>query len=184
MAVNYNVPGLIVPVKQPSSMSCWAAMFTMMYSWKHQLSVTIPTAVARLGQRYLTSYQQNTGLPIEENRNLARAGGLRAEALQNLSADGWASLLKRHGLLWTSYGWQVFDATGLVEVAAGRHIIILTGIVGDGSAAGTKVKIVDPADGMFHDMAFGQFVGQHETGFTLEPLSNRQLGQFSQIMHY
>ncbi|MEO8648532.1 MAG: papain-like cysteine protease family protein [Acidobacteriota bacterium] len=182
--VNYTVPGLIVPVRQPSSMACWAAMFTMMYSWKNQVSISIENAVAQLGPRYADCYARNSGLPIEENRNLANAAGLSAESLMNPSVDGWVQMLQYHGLLWTSYGWQVFDAAGLVETRAGRHIIIIYGMVGDGSGTGTKVKYVDPSDGAFHEMTLDSFVRQHETGFTMRPLSDTQLGQFSQIMHY
>jgi len=182
--IDYTVPGLIVPVRQPSSMSCWAAMYTMMYSWKNQVSIGIRDAVATLGQRYLDCYDANTGLPIEENRNLAMAAGMTAEPLQNFTIQGWANLLQQNGLLWTSYGWQVFDATGLVETRAGRHIIIFYGITGDGSSTGTKIKYVDPGDGAFHEMTFQQTLRQHETGFTLRPLTDAQLGQFSQVMHY
>lgn len=182
--INYTVPGLIVPVQQPSGMSCWAAMYTMMYSWKNQVSIPIRTAVLQLGQKYVDCFDKNTGLPIEENRNLAHAAGMEAEPLQNLSPEGWESYLKAYGLLWTSYGWQVFDATGLTETRAGRHIIIIYGMIGDGSAAGTTVRYVDPSDGAFHTMTLEQFVRQHETGFTMRPLDDTQLGQFSQIMHY
>ncbi len=181
---NYTVPGLMVPVRQPSPMSCWAAMYTMMYSWRRQQSIAITDAVAQLGPRYADTYRRDTGLPIEENRNLARAAGMRAEALQNLTIEGWVGMLRRHGLLWTSYGWQQFDATGLVETRAGRHIIIIYGMAGDGSVAGTRVKYIDPSDGQFHEMTFARFLGQHETGFTLRPLTDAQLSQFSQIMHY
>lgn len=183
-AVNYTVPGLMIPVRQPSPMSCWAAMFTMMYSWKHQQSISIPDAVATLGQRYVDCLRQDTGLPIEENRNLAAAAGMRAEALQNLTIEGWVDLLRRHGLLWTSYGWQQFDATGLVETRAGRHIIIVYGMTGDGTTAGTRVKYIDPSDGQFHERPFSEFLSRHETGFTMRRLSDAQLRQFSQIMHY
>jgi hypothetical protein len=109
---------------------------------------------------------------------------MQAEALQNLTIEGWVNLMRRHGLLWTSYGWQVFDATGLVERRAGRHILIIYGMVGDGTGAGTKVKYVDPSDGQFHEMTFNVFLGQHETGFTMRRLTDAQLTQFSQIMHY
>lgn len=182
--IDYTVPGLIVPIKQPSGMSCWAAMYAMMYSWKRQQSVDLRPAVSQLGQKYLDCFDQNTGLPIEENRNLAQAAGMEAEPLQNLSVEGWVSYLKAYGLLWTSYGWQVFDASGLTETRAGRHIIIIYGMFGDGSADGTKVKYVDPSDGNFHTMSVTQFVQQHETGFTMRNLTNDQLRQFSQIMHY
>lgn len=182
--INVTVPGLIVPVRQPNGMSCWAAMYTMMYSWKNQLSIDIRTAVSQLGQKYLDCFDKNTGLPIEENRNLAQTAGMQAEPLQNLSPEGWASFLRAYGLLWTSYGWQVFDPTGLTETRAGRHIIIIYGMVGDGSPNGTIVKYVDPSDGNFHTMSLETFVSQHETGFTMRSLNDKQLGQFSQIMHY
>jgi hypothetical protein len=182
--VDYTVPGLIVPVQQPSGMSCWAAMYTMMYSWKNQVSIAIRDAVTQLGQRYVQCFDQNTGLPIEENRNLASAAGMTAEPLQNLTIEGWVRMLQNHGLLWTSYGWQTFDATGLVETRAGRHIIIIYGMVGDGTPNGTTVKYVDPSDGQFHTRPFMEFLSRHETGFTMRPLTNQQLGQFSQIMHY
>jgi hypothetical protein len=159
-------------------------MYTMMYSWKNQVSIDIRTAVSALGERYLECFTRNTGLPIEENRNLAQAAGMQAEPLQNLSVEGWLRYLRYYGLLWTSYGWQVFDARGLTETRAGRHIIIIYGMLGDGTPGGTTVKYVDPADGQFHTMTFDQFVRQHETGFAMRPLSDAQLGQFSQIMHY
>ena len=182
--MDYTVPGLIIPVQQPSGMSCWAAMYTMMYSWKNQVSIPIRDAVSQLGQRYVDCFDNNTGLPIEENRNLAAAAGMEAEPLMNPSIDGWLSYLRQYGLLWTSYGWQVFDATGLTEVRAGRHIIIIYGLVGDGTPGGTTVRYVDPSDGKFHTMTFSRFLSQHETGFTMRPLTDTQLGQFSQIMHY
>lgn len=183
-SIFYQVPGLITPIRQPSSMSCWAAMYTMMYSWRNQRSFSIRDAVSRLGQKYTQAFDDNTGLAIEENRNLARAAGMRAEALQNWTVEGWLALLQRHGLLWTSFGWQVFDSTGLVETAAGRHIIIITGIYGDSTATGTTVRYVDPSDGQFHEMSFGRLVLGHETGFAIRRLSDTQLGQFSQVMHY
>jgi hypothetical protein len=182
--IDYRVPGIIDPVTQPSPMSCWAAMFTMMYSWRRQVSIGIRDAVATLGQRYLECFDKDTGLPIEENRNLAQTGGLVAEPLVNPTIEGWLSRLRAYGLLWTSYGWQVMDQTGLVEVRAGRHIIIIVGMTGDGTADATNVQYVDPSDGRFHDMSAATFIRQHETGFTLRPLSDQQLGQFSQIMHY
>jgi hypothetical protein len=182
--VNYTVPGLIVPVQQPSGMSCWAAMFTMMYSWKNQVSIEIETAVATLGPSYVKCFRDNTGLPIEANRQLAADAGMVAEPLMGPSIDGWAGLLMNHGLLWTSYGWLSMTPDGLTVQSAGRHIIIFYGIEGDGTADGTQIKYVDPSDGAAHTMSVTRMVQQHETGFTLQPLTDRQLGQFSQIMHY
>ena len=181
---DYTVPGLIVPVRQPSGMSCWAAMFTMMYSWKNQQSISIENAVATLGGNYLSVFRKNTGLSINENRNLANAAGMTAEPLYNPSIQGWLNLLRRHGLLWTSYGWRQFGPDGITEVRAGRHIIIFYGMYGDGTAAGTHVRYVDPSDGRKHTMTVSQMVNQHETGFAMRNLTDQQLTLFSQIMHY
>jgi hypothetical protein len=148
------------------------------------MCIGIRDAVSTLGRKYLECFERDSGLPIEENRNLAAAAGMLAEPLYNPSLDGWIALLRKHGLLWTSYGWQVFDVKGLVETRAGRHIIIIYGMTEDGSITSTRVKYVDPSDGARHEMTLAEFVAQHETGFAMRLLSNRQLGQFSQIMHY
>ena len=176
MAIDYRVPGLIVPVRQPSGMSCWAAMYTMMYSWKNQVSLSIETAVSRLGPHYLEVFRSDTGLAITENRRLAEVAGLVAEPLQNWSIDGWAGMLRRYGLLWTSYAWRVGNRSG-------RHIIIFYGLR-DGGALGQLVLYVDPGDAQFHEMPFSQAVSQHELAFTGAPLGNAELGQFSQVIHY
>jgi len=55
-SIIYQVPGLITPIRQPSSMSCWAAMYTMMYSWRNQRCVSIRDAVSRLGQKYTQAF--------------------------------------------------------------------------------------------------------------------------------
>ena len=176
MSISYRVPGTIVPIRQRNSMSCWAAMYTMMHSWKNRMSIDVETAVAALGNHYLGVYRKNTGLSINDNRNLARAAGMVAEPLQNWGLEGWASMLRRHGLLWTSYAWRSADR-------AGRHIIIFHGLRND-SRRGQLVLYIDPSDGRFHEMPFDTAIGQHELGFTLAPLADAQLGQFSQVIHY
>jgi peptidoglycan hydrolase-like protein with peptidoglycan-binding domain len=180
--VNYQVPGLFVPVKQKSGMSCWAAMYTMMLSWKDQMSYPVEDAVTRLGDPYPKILADDTGLPITENRRLAGRAGMTAEPLFNPSAQGWEQLLRRHGLLWTSFAWTVTAATG--GLVSGRHIIILYGIQGDGTLEGTVVYYADPSDGQKHVQTFKEYVEGHELGFTLKNLTDNELIDFSQIMHY
>lgn len=176
MAIDYVVPGLIIPVRQPSGMSCWAAMFTMMYSWRNNVSISIPNAVATLGQHYLNVLLADTGLSINDNRALAQAAGMTAEPLQNWTVEGWYRMLACHGLLWTSYAWQSGERRG-------RHIIIFYGLkTGPGDVQ--NVLYVDPADGQKHEMSFETALGQHELGFTISPLTDTDLGQFSQVIHY
>jgi hypothetical protein len=175
--IDYTVPGLIVPLQQRSSMSCWATMYTMMLSWNQQQSFDERAAIAALGPTYLNAYDLNTGLPIESNRDLANAAGMVAEPLFNPSITGWYNLLLNYGLLWTSFAWRS-------GATSGRHIIILYGIFGDGTPTGTQVRYVDPSDGQTHTMSFMQFFPQHELGFTITALRDPMLVKFSQIMHY
>jgi Papain-like cysteine protease AvrRpt2/Glutathione S-transferase, N-terminal domain len=130
---------------------------------------------------FLTS---SAGLPIEANRQLAADAGMVAEPLVNPSIEGWRTLLRENGLLWTSYGWQAMSPDGMTVQRAGRLIIIFYGIEGDGSSGGTQIRYVDPSDGGFHTMSVDHMVQQHETGFTMQWLTDSQLGQFSQIIHY
>lgn len=176
-SVNYTVPGLLVPIRQDSGMRCWAAMLAMMVSWRRQMSIPTRRAVEELGQPFLGYFDQDTGLGIERNRELAQRAGMIAQPLYNPSAHGWETLLRHHGLLWVSYAWQNGDR-------AGRHIIILHGIAGDGSAHGTRMSYIDPADGRFHRMSLAEWVGQHELGFTISSLNHSEEAGFSQIMHY
>lgn len=176
MAITYTVPGTIAPLRQRNSMSCWAAMYTMMYSWKHQVSIPVETAVAQLGRHYMDVYRRNSGLSIADNRRLAAAAGMTAEPLQNWSVEGWAGMLRRHGLLWTSYAWRT-------ATRSGRHIIIFYGLRA-GANGSQRVLYIDPSDGRRHDMPFSQAVAQHELGFTIAPLEDAMLGQFSQVIHY
>jgi hypothetical protein len=176
------VPGLSYPVRQPTPHSCWAAMFTMMLSWRRQQSIAIPAAVAELGPPYTDYFQHDRGLPISANRRLAQTAGMRAEELMNLTAEGWELLLRQHGLLWTSYGWRQFDAQGS-EVRAGRHIVIVYSIRGDGSARETTVLYVDPGDAGYHEIRFRDFAERHETGYTMRLLTTPDELGFSQIIH-
>ncbi|MBI3863464.1 MAG: peptidoglycan-binding protein [Planctomycetia bacterium] len=182
--VPYRVPGLISPLQQPSGMACWATSYTMMVSWRRQQSLAIRDAVSDLGQKWLNYYDANTGTSPYDNIEFARTAGLQYEPLQSFSIDGWALLLRRHGLLWLSFAWQVAGLNGL-PTRRGRHIIIIYGLTGDGSPDGTKVLYIDPGDGQFHSEPFMTFLADYELGFTIDPnMSDSQMSGFSQIIHY
>jgi hypothetical protein len=181
--VPYRVPGLIVPLKQPSGMACWATSYTIMVSWRRQQCLAIRDAVAELGPKWLAYYDKNTGTSPYDNIEFARTARLSYEPLMSFSIDGWASLLRRHGLLWLSYGWEAAGLNGLP--VRGRHIIIISGLEGDGSPDGTRVVYIDPGDGQSHVEPFMTFVADYERGFTLDPkMNDKQMAGFSQILHY
>ncbi|MBA3706200.1 MAG: hypothetical protein H0W84_09965, partial [Bacteroidetes bacterium] len=61
-AVDFQVPGIVAPLQQPSSMVCWATVTTMMVMWKRQQSMTIETALSFIGSAYVTKFNRNSGL--------------------------------------------------------------------------------------------------------------------------
>jgi hypothetical protein len=52
----------------------------LMEEWKNQVSTAIETAVSTLGPTYLKCFRDNTGLPIEANRQLTEDAGLGGRA--------------------------------------------------------------------------------------------------------
>jgi len=182
-SVPYQVPGLIAPLQQQSGMACWATSYTMMVSWRRQQSIAIRDAVAELGPKWLKYYDDNTGTSPYDNIEFARVANLRYEPLMSFSIDGWANLLRTYGLLWLSFGWEAAGLNGLP--VRGRHIIIVTGLSGNGTPNGTSVNFIDPADGQRHTELFLTFVADYERGFTMNPgMTNQQMAGFSQILHY
>ena len=154
-AVNYTVPGIVPVLAQPSSMACWATVYTMLYSWKRQQSLTIEAALGALGQKWLNIYTDNTGLPGSEKSNFVRAAGLIAEPPMNPSMQGWEEMLRNYGPLWLTtnenpgQGWAI-------------HARILVGIHGDGTASGTRFKIIDPAGGRQYEESVATFIPKYE----------------------
>ena len=177
----YTVPGTKVAIKQQNPMSCWAASYTMMVSWRQAQSMSVEQAVTELGPEWLQLYRQSKtrGLSANRHNDFARAAGLRAEPLMNFSMEGWIHLLRRHGLLWTVYGWRSRNMDGTERV--GRHAVIIYGMYGDGTPERTTVRYINPTDGGYHEQTFERLIGRHETGFTVG--SGEQAG-FSQVLHY
>ena len=59
--VNYTVPGIVPALAQPTPMSCWATVYTMLASWKGDQSVSIEDALADVGQRWVTIFADPNG---------------------------------------------------------------------------------------------------------------------------
>ena len=60
--VSYTVPGDISVVAQPTGMSCWAAVTTMLMSWKDKVSYTIESCMDAIGPDYRKIYDDDKGL--------------------------------------------------------------------------------------------------------------------------
>jgi hypothetical protein len=154
-AVNYRIPGLLAPLKQPSGMTCWATVTTMMMQWRAQASMTIETAMGRIGAVYLTKFQNNQGLLGSEKVPFLTAAGLSYEHPQSRTAAGWEALLRNFGPLWVTTDENPGAGFSI-------HARILVCIRGDGSETGTTMEFVDPAQGNSYAEKFGTFLQKYE----------------------
>jgi hypothetical protein len=154
----YNVPGNTIVLAQPSSLVCWATVYTMMVSWKRQQSFGIRDAVAGVGTHYAELFDQNHALAPGEIPGFMRTAGLSMEPMRNLPLGEWGRLLRRHGLLWVGT---------LNSDSSGRHARIIEGFYEDDSSIDRSFfKIIDPAHGRRYNESFRRFVATYEGAFT------------------
>ena len=153
-AVDYMVPGIIPEIAQPSSMSCWATTYTMLYSWKHQVSRPIESVLEDLGQKWLDMFRNNTGLPAAETANFINAAGLESQPAMSPSVEGWEDMLRNYGPLVLTTN----EAPGKRWII---HARVLIGIRGDGTADGTRFTIIDPAGGRKYEETLATFIPKY-----------------------
>lgn len=109
-------------------MSCWAAAAAMLIGWRESVSVE-PEDVARACGRW-SEYRD--GLEASDVRSFAEAWRLRVEQPAKLDAATLRALLETNGPLWVG------------EASPGLHVVVVTGLVGDGTDEGTRVRVLDP----------------------------------------
>lgn len=152
--LNYRVEGVPI-LTQPSSMTCWATVSTMMVSWRDGVSYAIQDAMALAGQEYVDKFNANEGLGGGEKEAFLSAMGLQGEPPMNYTAEGIQELLESHGPLWVTTD---EDESALFAI----HARIMTGIQGDGTPDGTMVELIDPADGSQAWETLAHFVERYE----------------------
>lgn len=154
-AIDYSIPGLFAPLAQPSSMACWATVYTMLLSWRRQQSLTIEDALAQTGPHWLDLYKRNVGLPGKQHGDFFAAAGLMAEPLQSFSIEGWEQLLR-------NYGPVIITANENPGKAWAMHARVLTAIKGDGTPEKTFFTIVDPNGGRTYQESIAVFIPKYE----------------------
>jgi len=169
-----NVRYVVIPplpnvIRQPTPRVCWATAYTMMASWNDQTSYAIRDAVATVGSRYVTYYDNDRGLPPSEFGPFLRAAGMDHEPMANLTIEGWEEKLRAYGLLWVG---------AMFSVTRGLHSRILEGIRGDGSYDNTWMMLADPWDGLRHEEAFSRFLHKYEGAI------RGRTSEYYQIRHF
>lgn len=171
--VDQKITGVVPPLRQPKTMACWATAATMMHSWKKNQSISIEAALSEIDPNYLEIFEINKGLISNNKPGFLLSAGLRSEAPQNYTTQGWANLIRRHGPLWvTTAEGQNFSI----------HARVMTAIFGDGTGNGTTVVIIDPADGAVHTEKLSIFDQKFEA------VARQDLGNCGelrpQVVHY
>ena len=174
LAINYQVPGLVPPIRQPNLKTCWATVATMMFSWENHASFSIEHVLDTIGGGYRARFDANKGLQSNDKADFLTRMALRSEGPQSHSIENWEALLRQFGPLWITtkespYGFVV-------------HARIITGIKGDGSLDGTSFTIVDPDDGAVHVETVRDFIRKFEQVAKSENLAGVDL--MPQVVHY
>lgn len=168
--IDLEAPGHVPVLAQPSSRSCWATVATMMISWRNGRSMTIQEALGTIGEPWVSHYTNNRVLLWTDTETFGRAAGMRMAPLQSLSVAGFAELLERaRGPLFVSIHPQGNPHTL-------THIVVVTGLRGDGTVEGTQVTYNDPNGGVQRTLSFRQFHRRYE--------SSERASLGAQIMYY
>jgi len=166
--VSYTVPGTVPVLAQPTAMSCWAASAAMLVSWKESKTVSPDDFAKRLSERFRILYDTDAGLGGDDKADLLKEAGLRDEAPQNYTVDGWQQLLKTYGPLWVTTAIKVGKRWGV-------HARVVTAINGDGTVSGTKLHLLDPDGGVESDVSVADFAK------LMEKLATMDLGNGAEI---
>lgn len=152
---DYTVPGLVPIIAQPSNMTCWATVATMMMSWRDNMSYSIETAMDDAGAAYRAKFDNDQGLLGSEKPMFLAAMGLKGEAPMSYTVSGILTLLEMYGPLWATTD---EDQTETFAI----HARIITGMFGDGTIDGTSLRINDPDGGRQYIESFRTFANKFE----------------------
>lgn len=125
----FDVWNQVPLVAQTTGMSCWAAAAAMLVGWRERLVVD-PDDVARGAGRWR---EFRNGLHPVDVAALADRWRLAMEQGDDVwEVARFRDLLEAHGPLWVG------------EASPGLHAIVVTGLYGDGTPEGTRVRVNDP----------------------------------------
>jgi hypothetical protein len=157
-SISYTTPGHVPPIAQDKDYACWAAVTTMMMSWRDNTVYSIGDATSKIGAKWRALYDAGatTGLAAADKPAFLAAAGLSAEPPANYTIERWETLLREYGPLWVTTN----EGFGTPYFAI--HARIVTGISGDGTPGGTTLAIVDPAGAKTYSENFQTFVSKYE----------------------
>lgn len=145
--VSYDVS----PIKQPTDMSCWISVYTMMLSWENKENYKIEEVVNNLGEPWTSYYSNDTGLPASEVEVFLKQTKLKFEIPSSYTLESYENWLKETGPVW------IISGNGISS-----HAKLLTGISGDNSGEISIFEFIDPATGKTQRMEMLEFIAEYE----------------------
>lgn len=134
----------VTPLRQSTSMGCWATVYAMLRSWRDNRTWSVDEAVELLGPYYASLYKKNVGLPGGGEATFVKDAGMVAEPPANYSMRGFVDMLTEYGPLWITLGDGI-----------NSHAILLVGIYGENYEESRQAymdaafEFIDPRTGEF-----------------------------------
>ncbi len=135
----------VLPIGQPTKVSCWATAAAMIDGWRREQSVSID-AIAQFD-----NLSTQNGLPPKSSKRFGDAIGFTAHPNACYTPEGFRDLIESGGPIW------------VVARVPGLHAIVVTGMYRKDGAY--YVRITDPWDRLVGDPgAPGDYAETHLTG--------------------
>ena len=161
-----NEASQLIPLTpQDKSNACWLASTTMMMSWKDSVSYPLTETLKVLdepGNDFTQTYNNNNGLLFEDNKKIVDILGLTALPPASYTIDFFSEVLAISPIM------AIIMFSDTSDIA---HIIVITGISGDGSPEGTFLQINDPLpvnEGHNYTISFLDFLNKFESVVAFE----------------
>jgi hypothetical protein len=140
-----NVQYDVTPINQGKGDLCWAAATAMLLNWKVPGLNTMQSVASQGGPEFVTLYNNAmhdaspSEISLDQERRLYTKLSLVVVSGVSPTIDGWRNLLASKGPLHVTI--KPNGSGGML------HGVLITGLVGDGTADATDVLYNDPATG-------------------------------------
>ncbi|MGD8859534.1 MAG: papain-like cysteine protease family protein [Myxococcales bacterium] len=128
----------------------WAAWITLLVNWRDRAADDVQSVVGKLGDPFLTLLKQRRAPDEDDWAELLAGLGLGRRPLSRSTIAHWEELLRRHGPI------VALLPVGLSEEDDMPGVMVV-GLSGDGTPAGTEVQWIDPRSGEVRSVSFAVF---------------------------
>lgn len=146
-------------IPQDKSNACWLASSSMMESWKTGTPQSLTDTLKILdasGTSFSNIYNNDQGLSFSQDQTIVQTLGLTALPPASYTIEYLTSILNNSPIM------AVIMYSSSSNIA---HMIVITGISGDGTPAGTTLSVNDPLPlnaGKTYTIAFNDFLSKFE----------------------